>query len=47
MEETITIIEVADSLQYGGFLAAAAAVLKIGGGIFKAVKSNQIKKDAE
>jgi hypothetical protein len=29
------------------FIAAAAVALKIGSGIFKAVKSNQIKKDAE
>ena len=50
MEQTITIIEVANNLQYSALPAVigiVAAGLKVAGGIFKAVKSNQIKKDAE
>lgn len=48
MEQTITIIEVANNLQYGiAPLLAIAAGLKLVGGIFKGVKANQVKKDAE
>lgn len=50
MEQTITIIEVANNLQYGALPAVIGIVsagLKLVGGIFKAVKSNQVKKDAE
>jgi hypothetical protein len=48
MEQTITIIEVANNLQYGiAPLLVVAAGLKLVGGIFKGVKANQVKKDAE
>ena len=49
MEETITVLQIADNLQYGilPFILAAGAVLKGGAAIYKGVKANQTKKRAE
>jgi len=49
MEETTTVLQIADNLQYGiiPFILAAGAVLKGGAAIYKGVKANQTKKRAE